>query len=221
MPESVKRSSQAETRSRRTRHAHRPLRRRELRPLPERFPGRTHRAGDPGHRPVLHHHDPAGAQGHRRLDHRGVAGAAAGGERGVRSLPERGCWKGPLEGKGNPLAQEGYKRSFPNPMKATPPACPLNRGQEKAKPPLTGGDASPFYTPLSRGGRGGWFSGQGNDERAAFSSGIPLGMPGPSRGEWFLSLIRWFRTPNHETGFFNNPVSGGILRFGAYEGGSS
>ena len=49
-----------------------------------------------------------------------------------------------------------------------PPYPPLTGGQEKANPPQPGEGASPFciplsggllffYTPLSRGGRGGWF----------------------------------------------------------------
>ena len=47
------------------------------------------------------------------------------------------------------------------PHKTNPPYPPLTGGQEKAKPPLPGrghclgGGASPFYTPLSRGGVGG------------------------------------------------------------------
>ncbi len=45
--------------------------------------------------------------------------------------------------------------------KSNPPYPPLSGGQEKAKPPQPGGGASPFYTPLTRGGRGGCFcSGQ-------------------------------------------------------------
>ena len=36
--------------------------------------------------------------------------------------------------------------------KTNPPYPPLSGGQEKAKTPLPGGGASPFYTPLSRGG---------------------------------------------------------------------
>ena len=42
--------------------------------------------------------------------------------------------------------------------KTNPPFPPLSGGQEKAKPSQSGGGASPFYTPLTRGGRGGWFS---------------------------------------------------------------
>ena len=42
--------------------------------------------------------------------------------------------------------------------KGNPPYPPLSGGQEKAKPPQPGGGESPFYTPLTRGGRGGCFS---------------------------------------------------------------
>ena len=46
---------------------------------------------------------------------------------------------------------------------ASPFVPPLSGGQEKTKAPLSVVSvrrwASPFYTPLSRGGRGGWFSG--------------------------------------------------------------
>ena len=64
-----------------------------------------------------------------------------------RNYPEEGLlYKPPFYGvKGAPLSTG----------KATPPTPPLTGGQEKAKPPLPGGGASPFYTPLTRGGRGG------------------------------------------------------------------
>ena len=39
--------------------------------------------------------------------------------------------------------------------KTNPPYPPLTGGQEKSKPPQPGRGALPFYTPLTRGGRGG------------------------------------------------------------------
>ena len=68
-------------------------------------------------------------------------------------------------------------------LKINPPYPPLSGGQQKATPHQTGNgktpcarrgriafrkEASPFYTPLTRGGRGGWFYG------VSLSRGLPL-----------------------------------------------
>ncbi len=77
------------------------------------------------------------------------------------------------------------KRATPlrgKPHKGNPPYPPLSGGQEKAKPPLPGGGASPFYTPLTRGGRGGCFWGGPPLSgalyiRQTYMSGLPFHIP--------------------------------------------
>ena len=61
----------------------------------------------------------------------------------------------PLEGIVEKVPFFGDRGDAPLDLKTTPPYPPLSGGQEKAKPPLPGGGALPFYTPLTRGGRGG------------------------------------------------------------------
>ena len=61
------------------------------------------------------------------------------------------------------LVEKSSERMMATPLKrkshkGNPPYPPLSGGQEKAKPPQFGGNASPFYTPLTRGGRGGCLS---------------------------------------------------------------
>ena len=83
-------------------------------------------------------------------------------------------WRNGRSGAYCGVVEKVPERAKGNPIKA-PPLPPLDRGarkskpplsgrqknppdkRAKAKPPLPGGGASPFYTPLSRGGRGGWF----------------------------------------------------------------
>ena len=79
------------------------------------------------------------------------------------------------------------------PHKVNPPYPPLSGGQEKAKPPLPGGGhclgggASPFYTPLTRGGRGGCFSSRTETsllppKKELFHRAFPSGCPTPQGG---------------------------------------
>ena len=68
--------------------------------------------------------------------------------------------------------------------KGNPPYPPLSGGREKAKPPLPGGGASPFYTPLTRGGRGGCFSSREGRplyslKRRVLHRAFPSGCPAP------------------------------------------
>ena len=84
-------------------------------------------------------------------------------------------------------------RSTPNPpcqgIKATPPTPPYQGGKKKQKP-LCRRRASPFHTPLIRGGRGGWFSSR--EGRRLYDGGKPQ--------------------PRPEQGFFNGPFEGWVSR---------
>ena len=74
------------------------------------------------------------------------------------------------------LVEKSSERVMATPLKrkshkGNPPYPPLSGGQEKAKPSQPGGNASPFYTPLTRGGRGGWFLTR--EVRGSRESGLP------------------------------------------------
>ena len=113
--------------SRRWRTARRTIRRRELRKLPERFSGRTHRAGDSRHRPVFHHHDIAGAEGNRRVAHSGVAGSSARRERRVM----RPCGGAHLPA----FAEQG---NFGRARIVRLPSCKRGKEREAGKTPRAG-----------------------------------------------------------------------------------
>ena len=117
----------SEKRRRRTRNARRAFRRRELRALPERFSGRTYRTGDSGHRPVFHHHDIAGAEGNRRVAHRGVAGSSAGRERRVMGA----CG-------GAHLPAFAVNGNFGRARIVRLPSCTCGREREAGKTPRAG-----------------------------------------------------------------------------------
>ena len=96
------------------------------------------------------------------------------GRRVYPDLPRIGVVEKPLAFRSGFYCRGGHTGP---PLQNQPPLPPLVRGarkskvpstretkksppgkRAKAKPPLSGGGASPFYTPLLRGGRGGWFS---------------------------------------------------------------
>ena len=85
-----------------------------------------------------------------------------------RTLPHRSgsC----LRYAASPLLRMRRRGFFQQPHKGNPPYPPLSGGQEKAKPPLSGGGASPFYTPLTRGVGGVRFQGGGVTSEAGFST---------------------------------------------------
>ena len=78
----------------------------------------------------------------------GSSAATQGEERGVGGL-SRSMRKITRTGRDLSL------RSSSLDSKTNPPYPPLSGGQEKSKPPQPGRGALPFYTPLTRGGRGG------------------------------------------------------------------
>ena len=126
--------------------------------------------------------------GGRLFSSRGAVRVPADAETTVKTERRADTWVRPYGRRSEGCAGRTYMGLLKKPLrgKGNPPYPPLTGGQEKANPPLPGGGhcpggdhclggnhclgggASPFYTPLSRGGRGGWFSGRGNDERGGF-----------------------------------------------------
>ena len=106
-------------------------------------------------------------------------------ERLTNTPPQGGVEKAPERVKAIPLKGKSHK--------GNPPYPPLTGGQEKAKSPLPGGGhclgggASPFYTPLTRGGRGGCFSSRTETsllppKKELFHRAFPSGCPTPQGG---------------------------------------
>ena len=100
-------------------------------------------------------------------------------------------------------------------LKGNPPYPPLSGGQEKSKPPQPGESASPFFTPLTRGGRGGCFQRGRSGVRA--KAAFPLRAMSPDedcfnnprpRRVLFSSPLRRFRRvwPGSRPGCFACPA---------------